>query len=337
MKVQTVFCLEIPNFTTGNYLLDLSKSKRLHVKLNLEYDLKEQFQSLIHSDCFDTASGYAMEKIKRVQFPDQTAFYYFAPVEHKIPIQMTSINAKESEWYVVHMNIGGDMHLKQMEKRPSDYHRFAPSGVLLYCAGVVVKTNFSEGHRSELATIRFPKRLMQNYYGDSFIQDGQLLVYEDSEYGIEKKVRAALKAMENKLKCHSLILGIIETLLHSIKSHATQSRVISLHNADIQNLLVASEYLKDPLSQTVPSINELAKIAKMSTSKFKSSFKKFFGRPPHQFHFNIKMEYARNELKKGCKTPVELSHELQYSHPSNFTSAYKNYFNVVPSYDFAKG
>ena len=57
----------------------------------------------------------------------------------------------------------------------------------------------------------------------------------------------------------------------------------------------------------------------------------------HQFHFNIKMEYARNELKQGRKTPVELSHELEYSHPSNFTSAYKNYFNVVPSSDFVKG
>ncbi|MEM6894871.1 MAG: AraC family transcriptional regulator [Bacteroidota bacterium] len=309
----------------------------MNVTLDLEKDLKEQFQSLIDSESFDAASGYAMEKIKRVEFPDQMAFYYFAPVEHKIPIHMTSINAKESEWYLVHMNIGGDMHLKQMENQPSEYQRFVPSGVLLYCPGVVVKTNFSEGHRSELATIRFPKRLIHSYYDDSFIQDGQLLVYEDLEYGIEKKIRAALKVMDNKLKCHTIVLEIIEHLFHNIKSNASQSKVIALHNDDIQNLLAASEFLKNPLSPTIPSIGELAKIAKMSPSKFKACFKQFFGRAPHQFHFNIKMEYARNELKQGRKTPVELSHELEYSHPSNFTSAYKNYFNVVPSSDFVKG
>jgi AraC-like DNA-binding protein len=48
------------------------------------------------------------------------------------------------------------------------------------------------------------------------------------------------------------------------------------------------------------------------------------------------MEYARNELKMGYKSPVELSHELEYSHPSNFTAAYKKYFKIVPSADFLK-
>ncbi|MEM9869568.1 MAG: AraC family transcriptional regulator, partial [Bacteroidota bacterium] len=250
---------------------------------------------------------------------------------------MTSTNAKDSEWYLIHMNIGGDMHLKQMEKQPSNQHRFVPSGVLLYCPGIVINTNFPEGHRSELASIRIPKSFIANYYENSFIQDGQLLVYEDAEYGIEKKVHAAIKAMDNKLKCHTIVLEIIEHLFDSIKGNASQSKVLALHNDDVQNLLRVAEYLKNPLANTIPSIGELAKIAKMSPSKFKSSFKQFFGRAPHQFHFNIKMEYARNELKKGRKTPVELSHELEYSHPSNFSSAYKNYFSVVPSWDYMRG
>lgn len=309
----------------------------MKISLNLERDLKEEFRSIIDSDAFLPASGYAMDKIKRVQFPDQTVLYYFAPVEHRIPIHMTSTNAKDSEWYLIHMNIGGDMHLKQMESRPADHHRFVPSGVLLYCPGIVVKTNFPEGHRSELATIRVPKQFIDSYYDRSFIQDGQLLVYEDLDYDIQKRIRSAIKAMDNKLKCHAIVLEIIEHLFRNIKSSASRSKVLALHNDDIQNLLTAAEFLKNPLSQTIPSIGELAKIAKMSPSKFKASFKQFFGRAPYQFHFNIKMEYARNELKKGRKTPVQLSHELEYSHPSNFSSAYKNYFSVVPSSDYMRG
>ncbi|MEM9829739.1 MAG: AraC family transcriptional regulator [Bacteroidota bacterium] len=308
----------------------------MKITLDIEQDLKEQFRSIIDADNFDSASGYAYDKIKRIKFPDQTEFYHFEPVEHQVPIHMTSTNSADSDWYLIHMNIGGDMHLKRFENRGSDYHRFVPSGILLYCPGIVIKTDFSVGHRSELASIRIPKSFINSYYESSFIKDGQLLVYEDLEYGIEKKTRAAIEAIDNKLKCHTLVLEIIEHLFSKIRSNSSLSRIIALHNDDINNLLLASEFLRNPLSNHIPSIHELAIIAKMSPSKFKASFKQFFGRAPHQYHFKIKMEYARKELKLGRKTPIELSHELDYSHPSNFTSAYKNYFKIVPSADFSK-
>lgn len=312
------------------------KCVSLKITLDIEQDLKDQFRSVIDADNFDSASGYANDKIKLIKFPDQTEFYHFEPVEHKVPIHMTSINAKESEWYLIHMNIGVDMQLKRMVNHPTDYHRFVPSGILLYCPGIVIKTDFSVGHRSELASIRIPRSFINSYYENSFIKEGQLLVYEDLEYGIEKKIRAAIEAINNKLKCHTLVLEVIEHLFNKIISNSSSSKAIALHNDDINNLLLASEFLRNPLSNHIPSIKELAIIAKMSPSKFKASFKQFFGRAPHQYHFKIKMEYARKELKLGRKTPIELSHELDYSHPSNFTSAYKNYFKIIPSADFSK-
>ncbi|MEM1259877.1 MAG: helix-turn-helix transcriptional regulator [Bacteroidota bacterium] len=308
----------------------------MNVVLDLEHNLKEQFRNIIYSDSFEMASGYSIDKIKCLEFPDRTEFYHFEPVEHKIPIAMTSTNAADSEWYLIHMNIGGDTHMKRMEKNPTDYHRFVPSGILLYCPGIVINTNFSKGHRSELASIRIPKRFIRNYYQDTFIQNGQLLVYEDLEYGIERKVRSAIEVIHNKLKCHIIVLEIIEQLFHRIKANASNSKVVALHNDDINGLLMASEALKNPLLSEIPSIMDLADIAKMSPSKFKVLFKRFFGRAPHKYHFSIKMEYAKKELEQGLKTPIELSYALNYSHPSNFTAAYKNYFQTLPSTDFAK-
>ena len=99
----------------------------MKITLDIEQDLKEQFRNIIDADTFDEASGYSDDKIKLVKFPDQTEFYHFEPVEHKVPIYMTSINAKESEWYLIHMNIGIDMQLKRMANHSTDYHRFVPS------------------------------------------------------------------------------------------------------------------------------------------------------------------------------------------------------------------
>ena len=308
----------------------------MKVTLDIEQDLKEQFHRIVTSDNFESASGYSYDKIKLIKFPDQTEFYHFEQIEHRIPVSMTSINSEASEWYLIHMNIGGDMQLKKTANQPSINHRFVPSGILFYCPGIEIKTNFPKGHRSELASIRIPKNFIHNYYSDPFIKNGQLLVYEDIEYGVESKVRAAIKAMDNKLKCHVLILEVIEYLFDKINSSSSKSHFVALHNEDVNNILVASELLKNPLSKNVPSIKELAKIAKMSPSKFKVCFKRFFGIAPHQYHFKIRMEYARNELRMGHKTPIELSYELDYSHPSNFSSAYKNYFNSLPSSDFRK-
>ncbi|MDY2588114.1 helix-turn-helix transcriptional regulator [Winogradskyella aquimaris] len=308
----------------------------MKITLDIGRDLKEQFRRVVNSDNFEKDSGYSYDKIKLIKFPDHTEFYHFEPIEHNTPVYMTSTNSKNSEWYLIHMNIGADMQLKKTTNQPMVNHRFVPAGILLYCPGIEIKTNFPMGHRSELASIRIPKHFLDNYYESPFIKDGQLLVYEDMEYGIENKIRAAIKAMNNKLKCHVLILEVIEHLFNKIKYNSSKSNVIALHNEDINNLLVASELLKNHLSRNIPSIKELAMIAKMSPSKFKVSFKQFFGRAPHQYHFKIKMEYARNELRMGNKTPVELSYELDYSHPSNFSSAYKNYFNTLPSLDFRK-
>ena len=85
----------------------------MKITLDIEQDLKQQFQSIVNSDNFERKSGYSYDKIKLIRFPDQTEFYHFEPIEHKTPVYMTSINSKESKWYLIHMNIGPDIQLKK--------------------------------------------------------------------------------------------------------------------------------------------------------------------------------------------------------------------------------
>nr|WP_281350356.1 AraC family transcriptional regulator [Fulvivirga lutimaris] len=94
---------------------------------------------------------------------------------------------------------------------------------------------------------------------------------------------------------------------------------------------MAAATLRNPLTQDVPNIETLASLASMSTTKFKLLFKQLFGSSPIQYHHKIRMEYAKDELITKRKTPTELSYEFGYSHPSNFTTAFKKYFNELPS------
>lgn len=69
----------------------------------------------------------------------------------------------------------------------------------------------------------------------------------------------------------------------------------------------------------------------MGVTKFKESFKLVFGLAPLQYRNRIRMEYAREELMHQRKTASELSYELGYAHPSNFTATFKQYFGKLPS------
>ncbi|MEM9681362.1 MAG: hypothetical protein AAF901_13650, partial [Bacteroidota bacterium] len=45
------------------------------ITLNLEQNLRDQFKTIIEADDFDSASGYAFDKIKCIEFPDGIEFY----------------------------------------------------------------------------------------------------------------------------------------------------------------------------------------------------------------------------------------------------------------------
>ena len=104
-----------------------------------------------------------------------------------------------------------------------------------------------------------------------------------------------------------------------------------MHSEDLKKLFVAAAHLRNPISKDTPSIEELATIAQMGKTKFKRLFKQLFGSAPFQYRNKIRMEFAKEDLLSGKTTPTEMSYTLGYAHPSNFTAAYKKYFNELPS------
>lgn len=127
------------------------------------------------------------------------------------------------------------------------------------------------------------------------------------------------------------MLDFLQQFFYKLKSHKKGLSPGKLHPEDLKNLFKISTLLRDPLNNEIPSVAELAKMARMGQSKFKNSFKQVFGLPPIEYHHRVRMEFAAAEIQNNAKTPSEVSYMLGYSHPSNFTKAYKKYFGHLPS------
>lgn len=271
--------------------------------------------------------------VKYIEFPGELEFHHFGNAPFKVPISMTSINPVDTKWYVIHINLS---KIKQ-EKRTGDqiihFQRHLPIGILLYGPNLKIETQIPPNIESEVATIRFSDTFLSAYFKDwnNLIDREKNLVYEDLDPVLDHKLSLALSAMDEKIKCHRLVLDFVQQFFNKLKSHKKGINPGKLHPEDLKNLFKISTLLRDPINSHIPTVEEMAKMAHMGQSKFKNSFKQVFGLPPIEYHNRVRMEFAASEIQNNAKTPTEVSYILGYSHPSNFTKAFKKYFGHLPS------
>lgn len=266
-------------------------------------------------------------------FPDQIEFYHFGNARFSVPIAINTINPVDSDWYLIHVNLSTVKQDKMVDGQTIEFQKRLPIGIMVYGPGLEIDTVIPAGVDSELASIRFNRAVLGDYFSDSstIIAANKNLVCEDLDYLLQDKLRSVLESMGNKLLCHANVLMFMNQLFEKLGRHAPNRASGRLRSKEIDSLFRASTHLRDPLADRVPSVEELAAIANMSTTKFKSSFKQLFGSAPIQYRNKIRMEFAREEIVANRRTPTEISYLLGYSHPSNFTAAYKKFFGELPS------
>jgi AraC-like DNA-binding protein len=106
---------------------------------------------------------------------------------------------------------------------------------------------------------------------------------------------------------------------------------VKLSNEDINRLqMIEKELIKD-FSAEPPGINKLARLAAMSPSKLKNSFKEIFGLPVYQYYQKNRMNKAKAMLLSRKYSVREVGIEVGYSNLSNFAKAFKKSFDQLPS------
>jgi AraC-like DNA-binding protein len=106
---------------------------------------------------------------------------------------------------------------------------------------------------------------------------------------------------------------------------------VKLSNEDINRLKMIEKELVKDFSVEPPGITKLAKLAAMSPSKLKNSFKEIFGLPVYQYFQKHRMNKAKAMLISNKYSVREVGVELGYSNLSNFAKAFKKSFDQLPS------
>ncbi|MDH3650755.1 MAG: helix-turn-helix transcriptional regulator, partial [Saprospiraceae bacterium] len=272
-------------------------------------------------------------QLKFIDFPGQLELYHFGNTRFRHPIYMKAINPTASEWFLVHINLASVKQEKTFDGKQIEFQKYLPIGILLYGPNLAIETKIPAHTDSELASVRFSYSFMAKYFdkAEEILDINKNLVYEDLSPDLESKILLALETMEDKLTCHALVLDFLKCFFEKLSGHDKGEKTDRLHPEDVKKLFYVSTYLRNPTSKQAMSIKELAAMANMGTTKFKTSFKQIFGKPPREYRNKIRMEYARKEMLVNHKSPSEISYLLGYTHPSNFTAAYKKYFGEVPS------
>lgn len=310
----------------------------MNVQLNITENLKNQFQHYfklkeVQGEYFLDSTIGGGESMEFLEFPGQMEFYHFKKSYFNIPINMKSINPIDSEWFLIHINLSKIKQKKKVEGEFIDFQKHLPIGLLLYGPGLEIDTLLPPNVEMELATIHFHCSFLDTYFENwkNSIDITKNLVYEDLDYKLENALYKALFSIRNKIECHAKVLHFMNLFFNKIQTHSRANHHEKLHSEDVKNLFMASTHLRNPLTKSIPSLDELASIANMGITKFKTSFKQLFGSAPIQYRNKIRMEFAREEIVARRKTPTEISYDLGYAHPSNFTTAYKKYFGELPS------
>lgn len=309
----------------------------MKARIEINRNLKEQFERCFKLDdelYLDPTVGTG-GPMKHLAFPGQMEFYHFRKARFAVPISMISVNPADSEWFLVHINLSASRQRKVTAGQSIDLHKSLPIGLLVYGPGLEIETLIPQDVDIELASIRFNQHFLSTYFEDwrETFAIGKNLILEDLDYRLESELNKALDRMDDKILCHAAVLAFLGQVFKKLGAHDKEKTYEDLRPDEIEGLFRACALLRRPLATDIPSLAELATLANMGRTKFKSIFKQVFGSAPMQYRNRVRMEYAREQIVSNGKTPTEISYLLGYSHPSNFTAAYKRLFGDVPSAD----
>lgn len=126
------------------------------------------------------------------------------------------------------------------------------------------------------------------------------------------------------------VMHLLDIFLEEIFKNGLEANVLPVSSRDVHNILKVEEYLLQNYRSQFPSINMLARMALMSSSKLKQVFKKAFGMSLFEFFQKNRMEKAKEMLISNTYSVSEVGKILGYQNLSNFSAAFRKEFGYLP-------
>lgn len=139
------------------------------------------------------------------------------------------------------------------------------------------------------------------------------------------------RAVNKDLLAKSYFLQFLYFLVDDLQAEILSRNTANFKELDLQRIKEVEEKITYDFKKATPSINEMAKMAGMSVSKFKNLFFELYGTTPHQYIVDRKMMYAKGLLLTGKYSITHVAYQVGYHHPSGFTRVFKQKFNHSPN------
>ncbi|SHL09065.1 AraC-type DNA-binding protein [Flavobacterium chilense] len=129
------------------------------------------------------------------------------------------------------------------------------------------------------------------------------------------------------------LIGTAHLLMSNYLKKIASKRIIlqTVNDSDLESIINIQMFLIEHIKEQFPHIQNMAKKANMSESKFKTLFKKITGETPNVFFMSNKLLLAKEMLEKKQLTVSQISDQLSFKNQSYFSTKFKEYFGVSPT------
>lgn len=281
--------------------------------------------------------------------------------------QMDLLNGMSA--FIMNFTLHTDMHFEQSKSNEELYSlRFEESHVIeslitqidreyvkdsrpmhnsayLVCSYFDLGYFFSKGSHVKCITIQMPKEWLGKYLKmevyDEIVQQylalktsARLIEPLDAEY---KRIMFEIIEMNDSHPTHVAVMenrtmALVERFFNNLYEKRYQYRYqVKASTYDIEQVRKVEQTVTADLSAACPTINELAKLVSMSPSKLKQLFKDVYGKPIYQYYQFHRMQKAKAMLLSKKFSVKQVGISLGYASLSNFSSAFRKEFNMLPS------
>lgn len=170
----------------------------------------------------------------------------------------------------------------------------------------------------------------------SRIQRGERIMGHHSPYitvaqdrALQLVLNPPMQGKLGALMVETAIQQIILLQMHSIFQQAEEA-VPGLSVADRDLIRSVKEYLTAHFLDD-HSLVSLSRHFGVNTNKLMTLFKRLFGKSIFEFIGELRMDYAREQLRGGERRVVDIARELGYRNANHFSTAFKKKHGITPS------
>lgn len=216
--------------------------------------------------------------------------------------------------------------------------------IFLSSTNYPLEVTYSKGTRVQLIGIYFKSSLVRKFfkkdiyrylteYSQVRLKDHDKKSISDQENKLLEEIfETDLKDEFGKLVLHNRILLLVEKILNRfLVDEFPASKRPAQKVKDVDGLKEVESILSETELERFPSIDELSRVALMSSTKLKKRFKEVYGMKLYEFYNYNRLSKAKQWIQTGETSIKEAAYRIGFANLSNFSKAFKKEFGLLPS------